>query len=71
MTALKSPCINVCVMDAGRGLCKGCYRTLDEIARWSAMSDSERAQVLAVLANRKDDEARASDAAKISVPPLP
>ncbi len=58
-------------MDLERGLCKGCYRTLDEIARWGSMSDAERDEVFALLGKRKDDEARASDAAKISVPPLP
>ena len=32
--AVKSPCIKVCQMDPQRGLCLGCARTLDEIARW-------------------------------------
>ncbi len=29
-----SPCISVCRMDESGGLCVGCLRTLDEIARW-------------------------------------
>ena len=29
-----SPCISVCQMDEDSGLCVGCLRTLDEIARW-------------------------------------
>lgn len=36
-----TPCIGVCTMDAS-GLCRGCRRTLAEIARWGSMSDTER-----------------------------
>jgi predicted Fe-S protein YdhL (DUF1289 family) len=61
---MKSPCIKVCQMDPARGLCTGCRRTLDEIARWSAMSDAERETVMAELEKRK------SDVAEIPVPPL-
>jgi len=59
-----SPCVKVCQMDPQRGLCLGCARTLDEIARWSSMSDTERKRVLAELPSRR------LDVAKISVPPL-
>jgi uncharacterized protein len=41
-------------MDPQQRLCAGCYRTLDEIARWAEMSDAERARVLAVLPQRRD-----------------
>jgi uncharacterized protein len=61
---VKSPCDKVCVMDAENRYCRGCRRTLEEIARWSEMSDAEQAAVLAQLA------ARRSDVAKVSVPPL-
>ncbi len=47
-----SPCIKLCVMDAASGLCAGCGRTLEEIARWGALSDSQRAAVMAVLPER-------------------
>ena len=40
-------------MDPQRGLCLGCGRTLDEIARWSAMSEAEREAVLRQLAGRQ------------------
>ncbi len=43
-----SPCINVCVLDAGR-TCSGCGRTLDEIAGWGRMSAAEQWQVIARL----------------------
>ncbi|MEW6561456.1 MAG: DUF1289 domain-containing protein, partial [Pseudomonadota bacterium] len=40
-----SPCINVCTMIEERGLCRGCLRTLDEIARWSSMSEEDKLRV--------------------------
>lgn len=50
----ESPCNSVCTMDEASGLCAGCFRTLDEIARWSRLSDSERRAVLAALPARRD-----------------
>lgn len=50
---MDTPCIDVCEMDAGTGLCLGCGRTLDEIARWGTMSAEERRAVMAVLPARK------------------
>ena len=47
----QSPCIQVCVMGE-RGLCRGCKRTLGEIARWSTMCDGEKRAVLAALPAR-------------------
>lgn len=40
-----SPCVSVCQMDPVSGLCRGCWRTLDEIAGWSAMTDPVRLRV--------------------------
>ena len=48
-----SPCINVCRMNPDTGMCEGCYRTLDEIAAWSAMSLEEKRAVLARLPERR------------------
>jgi predicted Fe-S protein YdhL (DUF1289 family) len=49
---IQSPCIKVCVMDPAAGICSGCGRTLDEIARWGGMSDAERARVMGELPQR-------------------
>jgi predicted Fe-S protein YdhL (DUF1289 family) len=49
---IESPCIKVCTMDAASGLCAGCGRTLDEIARWGSMTDEERRKVVAGLPQR-------------------
>jgi len=54
---LNSPCTKVCVMDDELRYCRGCRRTLEEIARWSEMTDAERAQVLAQLPRRKESRA--------------
>jgi len=40
-------------MDVAAGLCIGCGRTLDEIARWAGMSDAERAAIMRILEERK------------------
>ena len=49
----KSPCVEICQLDAARGKCIGCHRTLDEIARWALMHDAEREAVLAALPERR------------------
>ena len=49
---IESPCNKVCVMNEASGLCRGCYRTLDEIASWGMMSDEEKVEVIGKLAER-------------------
>lgn len=53
--AVPSPCINVCTVDEARGLCRGCLRTLDEIARWSSMSEHDKLQVWRLIRLRRQD----------------
>jgi len=48
-----SPCVNVCRIDPATRRCEGCVRTIDEIARWTRMSDAERDAVMAALPRRK------------------
>ena len=50
---VKSPCTNVCRIDAASGWCEGCLRTLDEIAAWSALDEVARGAVCADLALRR------------------
>jgi len=47
-----SPCVKVCTMDPGRGVCLGCYRTLDEIGGWSVFSAGQKRAVLARIEAR-------------------
>ncbi len=49
---IPSPCISVCRMDDAGSLCLGCYRTLDEIARWSSADDAFKRQAWAAIAQR-------------------
>ena len=51
-TMIETPCVKVCTLDARTGLCLGCGRTVDEIARWTVMNASERAQVMRELPDR-------------------
>ena len=48
-----SPCVNVCVIDRATGWCKGCGRTLGEIAGWGMASPVEKQAVLARLPGRR------------------
>jgi predicted Fe-S protein YdhL (DUF1289 family) len=50
---IASPCINVCAIDPETGLCSGCGRTLDEIARWTLLSDGERQAIVRALPERR------------------
>ena len=50
--AIASPCTKVCTIDPRSQLCRGCGRTLDEIARWVSLGDSERARIMAELPAR-------------------
>ena len=53
MTTVASPCINVCRMDPRSGWCEGCLRTIDEITRWSRLSDEDKRAVCAQLPARQ------------------
>jgi hypothetical protein len=50
---IESPCIRVCMVDGRSGLCLGCFRTLPEIARWSAYTAAERAGIMRALPERR------------------
>jgi hypothetical protein len=45
----------VCLIDDETGSCVGCFRTVDEISRWSTMTDRERRAVMATLPAREKD----------------
>jgi predicted Fe-S protein YdhL (DUF1289 family) len=47
-----SPCVKVCALDPGNGLCRGCFRTLQEIADWLEMTAEEKRATLARAAER-------------------
>ena len=57
-----SPCINVCVLDE-HSCCKGCRRTVTEIARWGRMGAGEQWAVIARIEQLRAEERRAATAA--------
>ncbi len=57
---IPSPCNKVCRIDPGSGYCLGCARTLEEIGRWSLLSEAEQRTLVAELPARRigpDDQA--------------
>lgn len=52
--AMPSPCVSVCEMDEASASCKGCFRTLDEIAVWSILDDAEKQAVWAGIEARQN-----------------
>jgi len=58
LPSVSTPCVKLCVIDPVSGLCRGCRRTLDEIAAWGSMSERERRAVMAALPARAGTEVR-------------
>ena len=52
MTSMRNALREVCIVDAASGLCRGCGRNLEEIARWTGFSDAERTRIMAELPRR-------------------
>ncbi len=53
VTAIASPCVNICKLDPAEKLCVGCFRTLPEVAGWSGMTSAARQMVMADLPARR------------------
>ena len=43
---MKSPCVKICTMKKGWSLCIGCFRTIEQIAKWKTYSDEEKRKVI-------------------------
>jgi predicted Fe-S protein YdhL (DUF1289 family) len=44
-----SPCIGVCIIDPATGFCRGCARTIREIAGWLDFAPEERRRIVEAL----------------------
>lgn len=55
---IESPCVKICQIHPQARICIGCYRTMDEIGRWSRMTPEERRAVMAELPARAPRLAR-------------
>ena len=49
---VQSPCIQLCVVHPAERICTGCFRTIDEITRWSKMTPAERSEIMDELPSR-------------------
>ncbi len=52
-----SPCIGVCVLDVS-DVCEGCFRTMDEITRWSQCSPDQQREIVRLSWQRAKDSGR-------------
>jgi predicted Fe-S protein YdhL (DUF1289 family) len=50
---VRTPCVKLCQLDEATKLCKGCFRSVDEIASWLQMTDAARDAVMAGLPARR------------------
>ena len=49
---ISTPCIKICEIDPASRLCRGCGRSLGEIAMWGSMSETERLAIMTNLQER-------------------
>lgn len=49
-----SPCLNICWLDE-RGVCRGCFRNIMEIAGWTRMNPGEQRAVIQRATDRRDE----------------
>ena len=52
--SIRTPCVQVCIVDGATGLCLGCHRTLNEIGGWAGLDEAERDRVMGELPSRRE-----------------
>jgi hypothetical protein len=50
---VKTPCVKVCFVDPTMQVCVGCFRTMEELGRWTRYSDDEREAIMQALPERE------------------
>ena len=53
MDNIRSPCIGICQLDVSMSICVGCFRTRQEVAMWSDVSDDEKKEIVARAKSRR------------------
>lgn len=61
-TPIKTPCVKVCFVDPKAGVCLGCFRTMEELGRWTRYSNEERDAIMQALPERETAYRRAREA---------
>lgn len=56
-----SPCLGICIMDPRTRQCRGCLRTVEEIAAWYEATPAEKRALVAVLDTRRAAAAEKRD----------
>lgn len=51
---IQSPCKDICI--TRKGVCVGCFRSLEEIANWKNYTEEEKAQVLENIKERRPSQ---------------
>jgi uncharacterized protein len=59
--SVPSPCIGLCVLEPATGLCKGCFRSMEEIGAWLSLDEDGRRAVLARVAERRSRKGAARE----------
>lgn len=52
-TAVPSPCVGTCQLDADRRYCTGCWRTIGEITAWQGLDAAAKRLVWEALEARR------------------
>jgi hypothetical protein len=50
---IPSPCIGLCQLDKEKHFCIGCFRTIQEIARWQELKPDVKRAIVAALPYRQ------------------
>ncbi len=45
-SGVRSPCIGICIYDAEREYCTGCFRSLEDVRTWWEKSESEKREAM-------------------------
>ena len=53
-----SPCLGICLMDPATRMCRGCLRTVAEIAAWYDAGAAEKRAIAARLVLRRTEAQR-------------
>ena len=48
-----SPCLGICLMDPRTRTCRGCLRTIEEIAEWYTAGNAEKRAILKRIEERR------------------
>jgi predicted Fe-S protein YdhL (DUF1289 family) len=49
---METPCVKICTYEPQQGLCRGCGRSLQEIAAWASMNADQREKIMQQLPDR-------------------